>query len=830
MAEKTNALNIAQDQFKEWTLSEDNRKQLLDRTKANIEAAWWDREAGLAKTREELKALEAQEPVQAIQEDTQIQETPMADNAPIVIEQKEEVKPVEAKAPVVTQKKQPAPTQQTKEELETKELETKVTTEQKANTVTEFNKLLDTWASLDTLKDFAVAYPDLKTELNASLRSYYWNKANLDFVQKYEAASESQLKDALINKDIVIGSKQYNLLPSETKAKISSLNNIITSTQKSDFTIDNNNILSLSNIEQMISGIYSFDLRKKYEEAKNNPALTSARNELEGIQNQISKQDDLIDNIEDDVKAEMPHATKSMIAAVVAERSKKFVRTKNSLVNQYNAKLATYQDMKSDLDMELKVAQFEDEQNKAKFQTALNIYQNERSRMDAQEAIAFKAENDRLAAEQDFIYKTTLEEYKAKLSIEAKWGDYIDDGKGNMVYVKNGRVETVLQWLWKNVSTWATNEYTFETKYNDKNGIYTTFIRNKNTGEVKIQTTNVDWDMPGGYVANIGTWQVTSYWWPHDNYKGLDIDGKMWDPIYALFDWKVVEAGSHKLYWTNIVVQDSLWNKVRYSHLWEEALPRIWDTFEKNAIIWTVWNSWNVVKMDWTKPTMKELAAGMWSHVDIVSYDETGKVRTSKETEQFLNNYWKDTVKIAYDTYDAPLYVKFNNNWLTATEIKTIPNFEDFKKKAEAYGAEKALPWYAKIERLVALAESLKGLWPVERKFPDNATDLDRILSKAGMQELINLKSQWATFWALSEKEFERIQDSILTVNAFTSAEKWNEILDDYIISLKSWLPASYKPTLTTWPQVITTTSGVKVDVNKYTNKIASPWASLWAQ
>jgi hypothetical protein len=57
-------------------------------------------------------------------------------------------------------------------------------------------------------------------------------------------------------------------------------------------------------------------------------------------------------------------------------------------------------------------------------------------------------------------------------------------------------------------------------------------------------------------------------------------------------------------------------------------------------------------------------------------------------------------------------------------------------------------------------------------------------MSKAGMQELINLKQQGATFGALSDTEMERIQQSILTVGTFTSEDKWNEILNEYILVL----------------------------------------------
>jgi hypothetical protein len=401
------------------------------------------------------------------------------------------------------------------------------------------------------------------------------------------------------------------------------------------------------------------------------------------------------------------------------------------------------------------------------------------------------------------------------------WGEYFDDGEGNQVYVKDGEKISVLSWLWKKVGSDISWDYIWEDFYNESTWVITTIRRNKNTWEETVTTRGINGQEWSDYVDNLGTGQITSYGWVHDRWEGLDIDVKMLDPVYAPFDWTIVEATSSAWYGVNIVIEDEGWNRVRFSHLDPSMLYKWGTRFEKGAIIAKAGNTGNVLKMDWTKPSAKELKAWFGSHLDIVSYKPDWTARKSRETEDFLRNYSKKD-DASYKEENWPLYASYNNKRLTTAEINTIGDFETFKKEAIAYGKEKALPWYETIENLVTLANGLKETPRAERMTNfDTRADISRLTSKAGMQELISLKWEGATFGSLTEWEFQRIQESILLINNFMSADKMDEILDDYIVSLTKWLPTDRRDALrsgkTTANSSTVSVNGKDVNFSKYT-------------
>ncbi len=500
---------------------------------------------------------------------------------------------------------------------------------------TAFDEAAKAW-NFDLMTKMATENPDLKAAFTTSLRNVFGNKSNILFVGKFQGASNEKMKSWVESWEIVIGSKQYNMLPEEQRRRFEQFNKLNTA-KRSNFSNDNENVISTEDIGAKIPELTTVDFRKEMNELLNNPELKKSRKELEEKQNEISEIDDALERLEDDLEKEFSRMPRSFILAEKAKRAKNLIRSKNSLINQYNAKLWTYKDMKNDINMELDVLKFEDAQNKAVYQTELERYKTARSEMREDEKIKFLEDNRKLAAQTQFDRQKELAEFNANLRKESMaWGQYIDNWEGDLLYVKDGKQLSVLTWLGKPVSTSEDENYTWQTKVND-DGSYTVFGLPKKGQNVVQKSFTANGDAATSYIKSTGTGSITSYGWNHDKFQGLDIDWNVGDPITTPIGWKVIEVSKHPWYGNTMVVQLSDGNKIRYSHL-DVGYFKKWDIVGKWAVIWTMWNTGNVLKLDWTKPSAQELAQGFGSHLDIVTTDPDGNVRSAKETESYLNN------------------------------------------------------------------------------------------------------------------------------------------------------------------------------------------------
>ena len=539
-----------------------------------------------------------------------------------------------------TEKKAPTEKVESVQDIKTKELAIAETErQQRTQRVLESTAAFDEAAkagNLDLMKELSTKNPDLKLAFATSIRKVFGNKSNIEFFGKFNWASNDEMKSAAADGTMVIWSTQYNLLPEAQRRRFEQFNKL-NQGKKSDFSNDNQNVISLEDITAEVEWLFSFDLRSKIEESRNNPELLKTRQDLENQQNDITEIDDALEVLEDDLEKEFPGMPRSFILAEKAKRAKNLIRSKNTLVNQYNAKLGTYKDMKSDIDLELQIAKFEDVQQKEIYQTSLWIYKERRSEMRADEKLKFLEDNRKLASETQFARQKELATFNNELREKGNaWGQYIDDGKGNLSYVKNGKEISVLTGLGKTVASSEDENYTWETKENS-DGSYSVFWLPKKGQNVLQKNFAANWEPAVNFIKSTGTWTVTSYGWTHDKFQGLDIDGNVGDPITSPLEWEIIETSKHPWYGNTMVVRQSDDNLVRYSHL-EKGFFKEWDKIGKGAVIGTMWNSWNVLKLDWTKPTAQELAQWFGSHLDIVTTDPDGNVRSSKETESYLNN------------------------------------------------------------------------------------------------------------------------------------------------------------------------------------------------
>ena len=814
------------------------------------------------------------EPIQA-----PIQETPVV--APVEPIKAPEVKPVSVPT---TPKTEQTAEEKKLAEVNVKTQENNLKTQEQAQNEASkeqakagFQWLIDNGASVQQMADYVKNNEQYKLDFAYIAKSAFKNKANAWFFNKYSWMSTEWLYSAIKGGEVTMYSEKYNLLPESQRQALESYKTVkeaptgLPTTKEEVFNADSpENSVDFSNIENFMAKMFSSDLKGKMEAMRNDDRVVDLNAKLNEKASELEKFDLEWIKASKKLQDELGNAwmTPAMIRATVADYTANRAIERMGMVSDYNRVQGDLASVKDDMEYDMELFKIEDAEAKAKYGMLFEIYESRRSEWLAEksklEDRAFQKEltaeereyqtqrdeflalNDERAQDKQNEFTLGIKEFENNFTKEILWinqdfdiaklrqtqafqksmvkWDYIDDWEGNLVYVKDWQRINVLSGLWEKIGSWIDWDWAFQNFQND-DGTITTVQTSKATWEIKVQNRNVNGDTPWGYFNSLWNGKITAYGWAYDKYQWLDVDWEVWDPVFAPFSWEVVEAMSHPQYWITVVVKDdATWEKIRYSHLDDSFLVDWGTRFEKWAMIWALWNTWNVLKMNWQKPSASELAAWFGSHLDIVSYDADWKPRSSHETEKYLKWLWQEEAKVI-DTYDdkyISLYSKYNNQKFAWTDWDNLPIDQDtFLEQAKIYGDKIAEPWYAKIENLLKIANNIKDLWPLERKYPDNAVDIDRLMSKAGMQELIDLKTAWATFGALSEKEFERIQSSIVSVWPFTSAEKWNDILNDYTKTLESALPESYK----TKAPVVDPTGLTTSSWFSYTpSKKISPW------
>lgn len=313
----------------------------------------------------------------------------------------------------------------------------------------------------EDIANLTKANPDLRDSFNSMVRWEFKTASSLQYFGKYSAFTNEQLLSAVKNWDIVVWSERYNQLPEEQRKsfevykKQDDANNAL---ERNDFTSDNTNIISLDSKFTQLKWVFSSDLRTQYEEAMNSSEITQTAKDLENQQNEINKVNDLLDLVEDEVKAQYPNLTRTQQASIIADRQKSIGRTKNTLINEYNSKLGTYQSLKDNAQLELDFLKYEDQQNKDLYLTALWLYETRRSEMREDEQVKFIAENQQLTADLKFTRDIALLDYKNKIAKEnIKW-DWIKRDDGLYFAKQDWSIDKV---LWTDNPWWVTSEISF---------------------------------------------------------------------------------------------------------------------------------------------------------------------------------------------------------------------------------------------------------------------------------------------------------------------------------------------------------------------------------
>jgi len=446
---------------------------------------------------------------------------------------------------------------------------------------------------------------------------------------------------------------------------------------------------------------------------------------------------------------------------------------------------------------------------KAIYTTALSMYETRRWEMREDEKLKFLEDSKKQAEARALSNQKSLAEFNKKLREDSKtWGKYIDDWEWNLVYLKDWEQISVLTWLWETVATSEDENYTWQTKKNE-DWTYTVFWMPKEWTNIVQYNYWVNWEQSTSWIQWTWTGKITSYGWVHDNYQWLDIDWDVGDPISTPLWWEVLEVQSHTWYGTTMVVKLEDWNKVRYSHL-DRTFLKPWDSFAKWSIVASIWNTWNVLKLDWTKPSKAELNAWFGSHLDIVTTWPDWIVRSSKQTEQYLNNIgidndsktnpnkdlaqwiidWTSKLTDFTPTLKAKIVPELNkliNSQLTDDEnrniiLKSSTKTKDISDTALQKIADMETVKFqlSNLEETLASADTWPVLWILNGKNPYNAQSQLALAQLAWLTPKVARGIFWEV-WVLTDTDIKNYQRALPNLQ---STEEKNALVIDFMRDL----------------------------------------------
>jgi len=375
----------------------------------------------------------------------------------------------------------------------------------------------------------------------------------------------------------------------------------------------------------------------KYQEFLNTPQFNSLTNNLTGIVWKVNELNDQLEYLVDDIIEQNQWSSGLLISALTNKSRKELVRERNWLI------------------AEATLLQSQIEQVQAQAQQKYQMYEQSVAEEKAMklEYIAQKYNIDTQKVQMDFqVLEKRIQEADMVLSwvsaVRAKEADYAREmakedlkferemAKEDIKFERDmykSQVEADRNFSYDKVlksmdieSQFAIKDFDIQSQFAmlrlkhelDQSWVEYDFqkmddwtimaINKKNPSDSRVLWSN--WKLWGDYLTTIWTGKITSYWWAHDNYQWIDIDGKIGDPIPSIWG-RVVKVvswqwkSSKPSYWNYVDVQDANGNIHRYAHL-NSVNVNVWDEIPYGTSIWQMGNSWYTIA--WPN--------GDWSHLD----------------------------------------------------------------------------------------------------------------------------------------------------------------------------------------------------------------------
>lgn len=332
--------------------------------------------------------------------------------------------------------------------------------------------------------------------------------------------------------------------------------------------------------------------------------------------------------------------------------------------------------------------------------------------------------------------------------------------------------------------------------FDPKTGKTTEIKRNKKGGVASPTTSDIG---TGSITQNYGT--DVSRFNPKDHVPlqsggkgtpGIDIDGITGDPIQSFVSGTVTQVATNGGYGNQVIITDKDGNEHMYSHLRDLDVPfSVGQKINAGDVVGFMGNSGTVFDLDGNRvdPSIDQETG---SHLDyrVRSKDIKNGSRWA-DPNDFINK------SSDYDKALLPLYAKFNNGEFKSADFKAVEDLgidlDDFKDEALAAKVETDKNGSVFAQEIIELATRLKtqegrflSSFGVSIPYTDSRAftkAFDTLISKLSLENLIDLKSQGATFGALSNQELQFITSSATELDS--GLPDFNEKLDDIITKMK---------------------------------------------
>lgn len=346
-----------------------------------------------------------------------------------------------------------------------------------------------------------------------------------------------------------------------------------------------------------------------------------------------------------------------------------------------------------------------------------------------------------------------------------------------------------------------------------------------NNGQLETSSTLPSWPQWSSWAASFWENMLQNITRSDPNAPDMDIAMTRWSAIYSPFDWTITKAETQSNGNVQIQMKTSDWTILTFNHLDPSSLEwmQVWSTISAWQVLWKAGNTGMVksfINGQWVtlrdengnipqmtlangKTPEQMLAEWAWSHVDIRAiWPNWERLTNAQIQEMFTKNAqptWQEDL--------APYYNKLLS-WKTLSwpDQKFIEWYgisqKEFAQQANAYQKHLDMQMSEHAKTLLDLVERLKGMsrgefqlvrwnvwWTVGRDYRNTH---NRLLSSTALQELINLKADWATFGALSNQELEFITNASTELRVRSTYNRYMEILDEMEKSLKKGIENSW--------------------------------------
>lgn len=580
----------------------------------------------------------------------------------------------------------------------------------------------------------------IKEKNTIEYKKAFQRKANLD---KYSVMNSTQLAWAIKNWEFLPWTQEYNDLK-QTNPKL--VQDAETLHSINAINEDKKDITDIRvKISEYLTKLMSDDDKTTYKDKlSQNPTIVKLNEDLWEKSKELASIKDSIEYATEDFEKQLwwKAVTSGYKRYKLWEMNRELTRQYNSVLADYNSTAWQIKTLSEDIKYEMETEK-QDEQNKLnQLSTAYNIYQW----LTEWERQIEQIKNQRLYQVWDM---NSQDEYLRNLGIENAVNQLYTQYPIPWMELPAIKIQKaqdlIAQWY---TPQQAISQLEQEIRNTDR---YKNYIASQ-TPQAKSQDLMKMWEYS---IYDPNTWKWIVKPWTSNNLT--ELSSLAWKDIQC---WKAVNTYIQEKTWNYGSMWDTLDSKITtLQNIWESEEPMVWWVFVSNPLNNTVWHTWIVenVNPDWSITTIEANAdwKKTWWPLERRTYtkDQVANMMFSKSIKSYNENF-------------EEYYKKAGK--LTAEDSKIITkefwSMENFQKQAIAFWKEQAKSQIPDIETYLTDLEYLKEnawsryasmtwLWYYDAVY-------NNVIAKTSLNNLINLKNNWATFGALSNQELNFITNA----------------------------------------------------------------------